>query len=202
MKAEPTIYVDMDGTLADYLEAVRREFPDDPEWDLWPPGQYDFPPGLQAKARKLWTSEQFWMCMESTAEIHMLHSALRGRSAHIVTYAPCNVARMAKVGWLFMRGFANYPLTFECEPGRLDIPARGEDGTPNILIDDCAGNLVSWARRGGIIIPVCRRWNHVTPNCKGCRWKDAICIGEHTTAETLDKNLHLAIAMAKGECRK
>lgn len=145
LKSRPTVFVDMDGVLADFHNTVARDHGKE-TYDQLKRGEMAIEqsarkPGFIANLPKLSNAEKLikGVC-QCAGEYSILSSPLMSRVEQ---------SSEEKSQWLEnnLGGAQPHSITFEHEKYRF---AQQPDETPNILIDDWDVNINLWNQHGGI----------------------------------------------------
>lgn len=148
------LYCDLDGVHVDFARGAREYFKVSPDKN---PSEFD----------RLWKSEDGWRKLKHDWPTFWADLPPLSHSAHlwsvIKPYHPA-ILTAIPMGWsssetgkhLWVRKhlpkFGMHPNeTFHAVQRQEKAHyARGQDGTPNILIDDFAKNIAEWRSAGGI----------------------------------------------------
>lgn len=168
----PAVYVDLDGVLADFVRGAMRWHKKslpirDVRWNFWEQMEM--------------TEEEFWPSLgreffaglnpldDGMELLRMVEGMVPTNSIGILTSA-ADVRGCAegKRDWVEKHLPGYLPRLTICQ-SRKDSPAQKElhAGPDKLLIDDHTGNLLSWARAGGLGVLVPRPWNARSNDCDG-----------------------------------
>jgi hypothetical protein len=140
------IYVDYDGVLVNLLRGFRDFLGRPWEDSYWQ---------IAKKDKKKMVSEypHFWSTLPTTGDYNILWDFVKGFSPHILTACAEWDEKNSKEGkWEWNVKHTQVPLeSFHCVPREnKQLYAMGENGKPNILIDDYKKNIQEWTAAGGI----------------------------------------------------
>ena len=157
-----TIFLDMDGVLADFVGATAGLFGRDPEtlYNGHLRGSYDLAQALGVTTDKMWRAidgagEKFWAELEPYPWAHTLLAHCRRTARTVILSAPSQhpSSTSGKLRWLqsqFGLRFRDYLLG----PRKDACAHHGA-----LLIDGCADNCYRFLAAGGQAILFPRRWN-------------------------------------------
>ena len=161
-----TIYVDMDGVVADFVSAVIAllygEHAVVPILRGWIKGTYDMAVALGQPEDKIWTAVRnegmsFWSELERYSWATALVNQLQDKGTVIFLSSPSrdSMSAAGKLQWItehFRELNRSYVLTPKNYKWRLA-------DEKSILIDDSQDNIDAWMEHGGIGILFPRPWN-------------------------------------------
>lgn len=156
-----TIYLDLDGVLADFVSGLARAHGLNPASVVasWPAGDYGYMEGLVydfwAPVKGDW---EFWAKLPPYPWAHSLvRRAQRAGDVWFLTAPLDHASKLGKLAWI-ERHF----------PGAMPrvIFANAEDkwryaGRSTLLVDDRRSNVEEWRRHGGHAILFPQVWNQV-----------------------------------------
>lgn len=143
-KRQPTIWLDMDGVLADFDEGARQALGTDNTY------QWEFQHGAKAFWEKLDADPNFFGNLPPMKDMRKLWNAVKGRDVRVLTALPrtgADAVDLQKRDWIARRLGKTVPVitcqTFEkpnfCHPG-------------DVLVDDRTVNREKWEAAGGVFI--------------------------------------------------
>lgn len=158
-----TVYVDMDGVLANFLWGALKAHDRLDLYENWPKGQWNISTALGVTEDAFWAKiderkEQFWASLPKTAACDVLLTSLYrwasnpDRPANIAIATAPSLSPYAAAGktmWLqhhYGRGFRDFVIT-------PDKELLGQPGA--VLLDDCEPNISKFSRKKGfgILVP-------------------------------------------------
>lgn len=158
-----TIFLDMDGVLANFHKGAMEALGHQWDEDDWPPGHYDIPARLGISKAKFWHAIEarertsgFWNQLE---EFDWVDQLLNLRSSglgppHILSSPSLShLCISQKVEWLKTRGL--YDPVLSHFTGAKHLLANAN----RVLIDDSPSNCQEWEMAGGYAILFPQKWN-------------------------------------------
>lgn len=138
-----TIYLDMDGVLADFDDAARRALGTDNSY------KWEFVHGTEAFWRILDSDPMFWHLMKPMPDLKILWSAVKELRPEVLTALPSNKSErvaLAKREWI--RRVLGDAAVHTCLT--KEKPRFCKEG--DILVDDRTVNEKAWRDAGGRFI--------------------------------------------------
>ena len=149
---KPTLYLDMDGVLADFFGAWAKDLGGTSWADIKHRSEADKAASIHRLSQDADTVRNFFANLEilpggerllawlkqHQMPFSILSSPLQGRNA--------DASIEGKRLWLDKHGLADVSAIFEREKYQY---ATQPDGTANILVDDYGKNITAWAAAGG-----------------------------------------------------
>lgn len=155
--SKPTIILDLDGVIVDFVDGVRRRF-GLPE--TWTPTEWDFYENIGVDAADFYrriSDEEFWLNLEPYPWINWLIDNVQCHAGKMLFWTSPILSphcHSAKARW-FAKRFGESSLNLLIIGSHKHLAAKRDV----VLIDDSDDNIAKFRKHGGLAITFPQPWN-------------------------------------------